>query len=125
VAVDAAKGAVLWRRAVADVDDIVAVGQAVLARRNTSPAQVSLLDGGRVAWTYNGVVARLDGGNMLQFSKPLAASPDDPALFGRHLGDDAVPLGALADVRSATCAWDTTHIACVAAEDFLVQRFAG
>ncbi|MFB9358544.1 Hsp70 family protein [Actinoplanes nipponensis] len=126
VAVDAAKGGVVWRRAVADADDIVAVGEAVLVRRNTAPAQVSLLDGeGRVAWTRPGVVARLDAGNTLQFSKPLSTTADDPALAGEHVGDDAVPLGALAGVRSASCAWDTSHVACVADEDFLIQRFAG
>jgi len=70
-------------------------------------------------------VGRLDGGNTLQFSKALSASADDPALAGEHLGDAAVPLGSLADVRSSTCAWDTSHLACVADQDFVVQRFAG
>jgi molecular chaperone HscA len=70
-------------------------------------------------------VGRLDAGNTLQVSKALSASADDPALTGEHLGDKAVPLGALDGVRSSTCAWNTTHLACVAAEDFVVQRFAG
>ena len=126
VAVDAAGAGVVWRRAVAEVDNLVPVGPAVLARQSTSPDQVSLItEKGSVAWTRPGVVARLDGGNMLEFSKPLSASADDPALAGEHLGDDAVPLGALAGVRSSTCAWDTSHVACVADEDFVIQRFAG
>jgi len=125
VAINAADGGVVWRRAVADVDDIVPVGQAVLATQNTSPVQVSLLDAdGRVSWTRGGVAARLDGGNTLRFSKGLSASADDPALVGEHLGDDPVQLGPLVGIRSSTCAWDTTHLACVADEDFVVQRFA-
>ncbi|MFI7542927.1 Hsp70 family protein [Actinoplanes sp. NPDC049599] len=126
VAIDAAKGGVVWRRTVAGVDRIVPVGEAVLATADTSPVQVSLLDAkGRVSWTRGGVVGRLDAGNTLQFSKALSASADDPALAGEHLGDNAVPLGPLDGVRSSTCSWDTTHLACVAAEDFVIQRFAG
>jgi hypothetical protein len=125
VAIDADKGGVAWRRPLADVDGLVPVGKAVLASLNTSPVRVSLLDAdGEVSWTRDGVAGRLDSGNTLQFSKALSASADDPGLAGEHLGDSPVPLGSLPDLRSATCAWDTTHLACVAAEDFTVQRFA-
>ncbi|MEU8610331.1 PQQ-binding-like beta-propeller repeat protein [Actinoplanes sp. NPDC048791] len=126
VAVNAADGGVVWRRAVANAEDLVAVGEAVLVPQNTSPAQVSLVGSdGRVAWTRAGVAGRLDAGNTLQFSKALSTSADDPALAGEHVGDKAVPLGSLADVRSSTCAWDTSHLACVADADFIIQRFAG
>ncbi|MET8147491.1 Hsp70 family protein [Actinoplanes sp. NPDC049668] len=126
VAVDATGKGTAWRRTVADVNGLVPVGEAVLATRNTSPEQTSLLDAdGRVAWTRGGVVGRLDGGNLLQFSKALSTSADDPGLAGEHLGDDPVPLGSLDGIRSSTCSWDTSHLACVAAEDFVIQRFAG
>ncbi|GID94939.1 Hsp70 family protein [Amorphoplanes digitatis] len=126
VAVDATGKGTVWRRTVADVNGLVPVGEAVLATRNTSPEQTSLLDAdGRVAWTRGGVVGRLDGGNMLQFSKALSTSADDPGLAGEHLGDDPVPLGSLDGVRSSTCSWDASHLACVADEDFVIQRFAG
>jgi len=125
VAIDAAGKGVVWRRTVADADGIITVGEAVLASRSTSPVQTSLIDAkGRVTWTRVGFVGRLDGGNTLQFSKALSTSADDPALSGEHLGDDAVPLGSLAGVRSSTCTWNTTHLACVANEDFVIQRFA-
>ncbi|MEU4213968.1 Hsp70 family protein [Actinoplanes sp. NPDC026623] len=125
VAIDAAGKGVVWRRTVANVDGIVTVGEAVLASRSTLPESTSLLDAkGRVAWTRAGFVGRLDGGNMLQFSKALSTSADDPALSGEHLGDDAVPLGSLAGVRTSTCTWDTTYLACVADEDFVIERFA-
>ncbi|MEV8509597.1 Hsp70 family protein [Actinoplanes sp. NPDC051475] len=125
VAVDVANGGVLWSRAVAEADNLVPVGDSVLVAQNTSPGQTTLLDGsGRVSWARAGTAARLDGGNVLLFSKALSTSADDPALSGEHLGDPAVPLGSLADVRSATCAWDQKHLACVAAEDFILHTFA-
>jgi molecular chaperone HscA len=97
----------------------------VLVSRSTSPTvSVSLLDaGGKETWTHNGAAARLDGGNLLTFSAPLSTSPDDPALAGQHLGDDFRQLGPMSDVRSATCSWNTSVIACVRAEDFMIQRF--
>ncbi|MGW4943887.1 Hsp70 family protein [Actinoplanes sp. NPDC004185] len=126
VAINAADGGVVWRRPVVDAEDLIAVGEAVLVPQNTSPAQVSLVaSDGRIAWTRAGVAGRLDAGNTLQFSKALSTSSDDPALAGEHVGDKAVPLGSLADVRSSTCAWDTSHLACVADADFIIQRFAG
>jgi len=64
-------------------------------------------------------------GNVLLFNKAMSAYPDDPSLWGQHLGDGAVPLGPLSGVRSATCAWDTSAIACVAETDFVLQSFAG
>ncbi|MEV4635907.1 Hsp70 family protein [Actinoplanes sp. NPDC049548] len=126
VAVDVAKGGVVWSRAVSEAENLVPVGESVLVAQNTSPGQTTLLDGdGAVMWAQAGVAGRLDGGNVLIFSKPLSTSGDDPALSGQHLGEAAVPLGALADVRSATCAWDQKRLACVAAEDFVLQTFAG
>jgi len=50
--------------------------------------------------------------------------PDDPSLAGLHVGDSEQPLGPLSDVRSETCAWNTSTIAFVADEDFILQHFA-
>nr|WP_305787536.1 Hsp70 family protein [Actinoplanes lichenis] len=124
VALDTADGGVLWTRQVAGAESLLPVGDAVLVS-STSPAQVTLLDAdGKVTWTRAGAAGRLDAGNLLLFSKDLSSSADDPALSGLHVGDEVEPLGALTDVRSGTCAWDTAHLACVAAEDFVIQRFA-
>jgi molecular chaperone HscA len=126
VAIDAAEGGDLWKLAVPDVDGIVPVGEALLATLNTSPGQVTLVGAdGKKAWTRAGVVGRLDAGNVLQFSKALSASADDPALSGEHLGDDPEPLGSLADIRSSSCSWDDKYLACVADADFVLQRFTG
>jgi len=125
VAVDVVEGGVVWSRAAPDAQTLVPVGDAVLVAQNSTPAQVTLLDGdGEVAWTRAGAAGRLDGGNLLLFSKPLSTSADDPALSGVHVGDAAVPLGSLSDVRSASCSWDQQHLACAAAEDFVVHTFA-
>jgi hypothetical protein len=125
-AVDVAKGGRVWGRTLAGVASLVPVGDELLAAQDSSPVQVSLLDaGGKVTWTRPGEAARLDGGNLLLFSKALSTSTDDPSLAGEHLGDDLVQLGPMSDVRSSTCAWDTKVIACAADQDFQIQKFAG
>ncbi|MEU4239183.1 Hsp70 family protein [Actinoplanes sp. NPDC026619] len=124
VALDVDSGQVVWRYKLGNVETIVPVGEAVVA--STTSNESTLIDGaGKQVWTRTGEAARLDGGNLLEFSKPLSRSPDDPALSGRHLGDDAVPLGALSDIRSDTCAWNTSTLACVAEKDFVLLTFAG
>jgi hypothetical protein len=124
--VNAADGSGAWTRDVANAENLVPVGDSVLALRSTSPnVSVSLLDdGGTTAWTRDGVAARLDGGNVLTFSKPLSTTPDDPALAGQHLGDKLEPLGPISDVRTASCSWNTSVIACVRDEDYVIHRFA-
>ncbi|GAB1643410.1 PQQ-binding-like beta-propeller repeat protein [Krasilnikovia sp. MM14-A1259] len=126
VAVNAAEGGRRWERPLADTGNLVPVGDSLLAAQDTSPAQVSLLGAdGTVRWTREGAAARLDGGNMLRFAKPLSTSPDDVSVAGEHLGDDGVELGPLSGVRSATCAWNTTVLACAADKDFVLRSFAG
>jgi outer membrane protein assembly factor BamB len=120
-----AEGDGVRRRAVPNADSLAPVGEHVLATQSTSPSAVSLIDpDGKQVWNVPGRAARLDGGNLLRFNQGLSTTPDNPALHGEHLGDDAVPLGALNGVRSATCSWNTSVIACMADETFMVQRFA-
>jgi outer membrane protein assembly factor BamB len=124
VALDVADGAEAWRYKLADVESLVPVGEAVIAT-TTAPATTLIDAKGTKVWTHTGEAARLDGGNLLEFSKPLSLSPDDPALSGRHLGDQAEPLGSFVDIRSDTCSWNTAVLACVAEKDFVIQTFAG
>jgi hypothetical protein len=115
-----------WSTPLAQSTTLVPVGDSVLVSQNSSPPRVSLLDRkGKVSWGRDGEAARLDAGNVLLFNKALSAYSDDPSLWGQHLGDGAVPLGPLTGVLSSTCAWDTSVIACVAKEDFVLQSFAG
>jgi outer membrane protein assembly factor BamB len=124
--VKAVEGGGVWRRDLPNTDRLVPVGDHVLARQSTSPARIALLDaGGEQVWNIEGEAARLDGGNLLRFNRALSTTPEDPTLYGEHLGDQAVPLGGLSNVRSRTCSWNTSVIACVSDETFLVQRFAG
>ncbi|WP_438872231.1 Hsp70 family protein [Paractinoplanes rishiriensis] len=124
VALDVAERKRVWRRPLADVDALVPVGEAVLA--SSTSGEMTLIDAaGRKVWTHAGEAARLDGGNVLEFSKPLSRSPSDHAVSGRHLGDQAVPLGSFRDIRTDTCAWNTERLACVAEKDFVLQTFAG
>ena len=126
VAVDAAKGGSGWARPLAGVDNLVPVGDSVLAIQDSPTAQATLLDAkGKVAWTKPGEVARLDAGNLLVFSKPLSTIANQPSLSGVHLGDSQVELGPLGDQRSGSCSWDTAFIACVGQTEFEIQKFAG
>jgi hypothetical protein len=124
ISVDAAKGG-RWTRGVPNTDNLVPVGDAVLATQTTTPPKVSLLDAkGKVVWTREGEAARLNSGNVLLFLKALSDYPDDSFVWGDHVGDAAVPLGALGSVRSSTCSWNTAMLACVTDKDFVLQRFA-
>jgi molecular chaperone HscA len=122
VALDVAGGKQLWRYPLADTETIVPVGEAVLA---STGKDLTLLDAkGAKIWTHTGEAARLDDGNLLEFSKPLTRSPEETALYGRHLGDEAVPLGSFDDIRADTCGWDKAMLACVGDKDFELLRFA-
>jgi molecular chaperone HscA len=121
-AIDLDKGSRVWKQPLAGVDSLVPVGPSLLV---SNSSQTTLLDNrGKTVWTSGGVAARLDGGNLLEFAKPLAGYSDDPALAGQHLGDQQRPLGQLNDVRSDTCSWNKSVIACVADKDFVVLKFA-
>nr|WP_296066380.1 Hsp70 family protein [uncultured Actinoplanes sp.] len=123
VALDVTGGDQVWRYPLANIDTLVPVGEAVIG--TSTSGDTTLIDAtGKKVWTRKGEAARLDGGNLLEFSKPLSRSPDNPAVAGRHLGDQAVPLGYLSDIRSDTCAWNTSVLACVAEKDFVTQEFA-
>jgi molecular chaperone HscA len=122
VALDVSDGSRPWRYPLANADSLVPVGEAILA--TTTAADTTLIGAdGKKVWTHTGEAARLDGGNLLEFSKPLSRSPGDPALAGRHLGDEAVPLGSFSDIRSDTCSWNTHVLACVADKDFVLLTF--
>ena len=87
---------------------------------------MSLLDAkGKIVWTRGGVAGRLDAGNLLLFSKSLSTGPDGPSVTGQHLGDGVKPVGALSDIRTSSCAWSTTTLACVGDKDFELIKFAG
>jgi len=121
-AVGLEKAGPIWRHPLGGVDSLVPVGTALLVGNSS---QTTLLDGkGKTVWATGGDAARLDGGNLLEFAKPLSGYPDDPALAGQHLGDQPVQLGPLDDVRTDTCSWNTRIIACVADKDFVILRFA-
>jgi outer membrane protein assembly factor BamB len=122
--VNAADASGTWHRGVAGAESLVPVGDSVLVTSSTSPASVSLLDAdGEITWTKEGVAARLDGGNLLTLSEPLSTSAVNLALAGQHLGDGFHQLGPLSGVRSSTCSWNTSVIACVRDKDFTLQRF--
>ncbi|GGN78690.1 hypothetical protein GCM10010112_52700 [Actinoplanes lobatus] len=106
---------------VPEVEDLVPVGDAVLAVGDETTTLIGA--SGRKGRTEQGVTVRLDAGNMLRFSDGLTTSVTDRAVWGIPLGESAVPLGQLADVRSASCSWNTSVITCAAEKDYVIYRF--
>ncbi|MCY1142668.1 Hsp70 family protein [Actinoplanes sp. Pm04-4] len=122
VAVDVTERKRVWEAAAPDADHLVPVGEAVLVSYSTT---TRLIDSdGKEVWNRQAAAARLNATNVLEFSKPLAGYADDPALAGRHIGDDPVQLGPLADVQTDTCSWNTSHLACATQKDFIVVPYA-
>lgn len=126
VAVDAVKGGEIWRTDMPEIESLAPVGDSVLATTNSSTDEVALLDkDGAKVWTATGRAARIDGGNLLRFADPLTMSVGNRTLSGVHLGDDPVDMGEVRDVYTATCSWNTSLLACVGKEQFVLYRFAG
>ncbi|MEV6629936.1 Hsp70 family protein [Actinoplanes sp. NPDC051470] len=123
-----ADGAKTWRVTLPGAESIVPVGDnALVTQKDSSATKVTFIDAaaGKVRWSADGAAGRLDGGNVLLFSRTLSTTPEDPSLAGRHLGDDPVQLGPMSGVRTASCSWNTEVIACVADKNLTWQRFAG
>ncbi len=123
VAVDVAEGKQAWRADAGDTNALVPVGEAVLANYSTN-ARLIGADGTEI-WAHQAPAVRLDAGNILELNKPLAGYADDPALAGRHLGDDAVQLGPLSGAVTANCSLSTSYLACPTDKDFVLVKFAG
>ncbi|MFG2013123.1 Hsp70 family protein [Micromonospora sp. NPDC048868] len=118
---------------------LVPLGEHLLARR-TSPESAGTLfgpDGRAVLADRGGVAVRLDAGNLLLLADPPSSVEDDRSVAGLSVGSGEVAeLGQLADVRSDTCSWNTSVIACGAGRQsgdagaeslygFVLYRFAG
>ncbi|WP_412749229.1 PQQ-binding-like beta-propeller repeat protein [Krasilnikovia sp. M28-CT-15] len=106
----------------AGIERLTPVGDSLIVKVSGFTAMLD--PSGRTAWTNPGAVVRLDSGNVLRFGHPLSSSAIDDSLSATHLGDEPVELGPIYDVRTDTCAWNTTTLACVTEKDFMTQRFA-
>ncbi|MFY1595827.1 Hsp70 family protein [Micromonospora sp. WMMD737] len=118
---------------------LVPLGEHLLARRTTPESAGTLFgpDGRAVLADRRGVAVRLDGGNLLLLADPPSSVEDDRSVAGLSVGSGEVAeLGQLADVRSDTCSWNTSVIACGAGRQsgdagaespygFVLYRFAG
>ncbi|MBQ1071565.1 Hsp70 family protein [Micromonospora sp. C31] len=125
-----------WKAPKATV--LVPLGEHLLARR-TSPKSAGTLfdpDGRAVLSERGGVAVRLDAGNLLLLADPPSSIEDDRSVAGMSVGSGEVDeLGQLEDVRSDTCSWNTSVIACGAGRQsgdagarspygFVLYRFA-
>ncbi|MBU2663202.1 Hsp70 family protein [Actinoplanes bogorensis] len=122
ISVNVTDGKLVWKTAAPDAGVLVPVGEAVIASYSSA---TRLIDAnGKEVWAGTRAAVRLDRTNVLEFSKPLAGYDTEPALAGRHLGDDPAQLGALPDAYTETCSWNTTRLVCATEKDFVIRQFA-
>ncbi|WP_374103731.1 PQQ-binding-like beta-propeller repeat protein [Micromonospora sp. U56] len=126
VAATEGKGSRHW--AAPEADGLVPVGEHLVARRDSPQSAVTLFDadGRAVLPDRDGVAVRLDAGNVLVFAEPPSTAEDDRSLAGMAVGGKSpFEMGELKDVRSESCSWTASVIACGRAKDFVLYRFAG
>ena len=111
-----------------EADGLVPVGEHLLARRDSPQYAVTLFDadGRAVLADRDGVAVRLDAGNVLLFAEPPSTAEDDRSVAGMAVGGESpFEIGELKDVRSQSCSWNASVIACGREKDFALYRFAG
>ncbi|WP_455565592.1 outer membrane protein assembly factor BamB family protein [Micromonospora purpureochromogenes] len=111
-----------------EADGLVPVGEHLLARRDSPQYAVTLFDadGRAVLADRDGVAVRLDAGNVLLFAEPPSTAEDDRSLAGLAVGGKSpFEMGELKDVRSESCSWNASVIACGREKDFVLYRFVG
>lgn len=109
------------------VTGLAPLGEQLLAQREYPEPTVTLFDaaGKPVLRDRGGVAVRLDAGNLLVFAKAPNMVADNRVLAGVWAeSGEHDDLGELQDVRSASCSWNTTVIACGADKDFVLYQFA-
>ncbi|MFI6063949.1 Hsp70 family protein [Micromonospora sp. NPDC051227] len=124
--VAATEGARMIRWSAPGVTGLVALGEQVLAQRESPEPSVTVFDaaGKPVLRDRGGVAVRLDAGNLLVFAKAPSVVADNRVLAGVWAESGEVDeLGELKDVRSSSCSWNTHVIACGAEKDFVLYRF--
>ncbi|HTF10060.1 MAG TPA: Hsp70 family protein [Asanoa sp.] len=117
-----------WTKPAAGVDAILPVGTHVLLQSDESGTDhvVGYDATGKQVLDRDGVVARVNGASVLIFGKAPSISVDDYNVIGWVLGEkEPVQLGALSGVRSSSCTWSTSVIACAGDGDLRLRRFAG
>ena len=122
VSVDVTDGKLVWKTAAPTAGILVPVGEAVLASYSSDTRLIGA--DGKEVWDGDRAAVRLNQSNILEFSKPLAGYATEPAVAGRHLGDDSVQLGPLPEAFTESCSWNTTHLVCATAKDFVIRQFA-
>lgn len=131
VAVDAVDGGARWRAPAPEAEQVLAVGEWVVATASVDfdPSMTLVDAAGEQVFAGPGRAVRLDGANLLIFS---TGSPDSPAVAGVAIvqpepGAPVTPvaLGRLpADMRPARCSWTDRQLVCPDREGADVWQFA-
>ncbi|GIF65065.1 hypothetical protein Ais01nite_31000 [Asanoa ishikariensis] len=117
-----------WKKPAAGVDAILPVGSHVVlqSEADSVPRVLGYDAAGKQVLDTAGTAARVNGSSVLVFGRPPAAGVDDYNVVGWVLGEpQPVQLGALGGVRSSSCTWTTSVVACVGEADLRLRRFAG
>jgi len=117
-----------WKHPAAGVDAILPVGPHVVLQSDVGGVKhvVGYDADGKQVLDSAGVAARVNGSSVLIFGQAPGTITDDHNVVGWVLGEaEPVQLGALSQVRSASCTWTTAVIACAGDADLRLRRFAG
>jgi outer membrane protein assembly factor BamB len=117
VVVDADRGGMLWRAPAPGAEQLLGIGQWVVAATDTSyRPSVVLYDGaGQQVLAGDGLAVRLNGSNLLMLAG-LDVAADGVSVAGIAVEDwsgEPVQLGRLPDdVQAAQCSWSVRYLVC-------------
>jgi outer membrane protein assembly factor BamB/actin-like ATPase involved in cell morphogenesis len=118
----------LWHQGAPGAEELIPMGDRVLATQDTGTAASWLFDaaGKQVlrAEDRPEVGARVTAASLLMFSGQPSSYSGDIGLVGVGAGDGArTALGQLTRVRSKDCSWSRTYLVCPGDKGFEVWRF--
>ncbi len=128
LAIDVAARKVLWHGNAPGTDQLVPVGDRILATTigSTPASRLFDPDGKQLlrAEDQKAVGVRVNAGSLIFFTAEPSSYPADASLSGVTAGSGArTALGQLSKTRTLACAWTERYIACAREKDFGVWRF--
>lgn len=125
VVIDAAgSGGQLWRQPAPSAEELLPVGDLVVAN-GVGPSTVAYDQDGNEVFDRSGVAVRLNAGNLLVFGDKPSSFRDDLSLLGVQVATgDVVGLDQARGVRGSACSWGGVHLACPTSDAAIIWRFA-
>jgi len=129
LAIDLSARKVVWHGDAPGTDQLVPVGDRILATTVDSTPASRLFDpdGKQLlrGEDQKAVGVRVNAVSLIFFAESPTSYPTDTGLSGVTAGSGArTALGQLSKTRTNTCAWTERYIACTQEKDFTIWRFA-